>query len=475
MSDQFNPQVPGANTMYPNRAESVPLPNDGSVENSMQFQSNSESSSSINSTKPVYAPQPYSAQKPMISGTQSSVKAKTPKKKRTIGLGALFLISLLLLALSGLTGFLGALGGYAIAKKNQEPTSRQVVNKEPINVSVANENSETVNIVDKTIDSVVSIVATKELMTSPVFGDDFGTNSTETQRVSAGTGFVVQVENSGDVYGITNRHVVDEKQLEYVAIFSDGKQTPVQVIARDDIIDVAFFKFKKPTDKEIKPIDLGSSEGLKPGQSVIAIGYSLGEFSNTVSKGIVSGLDRSIVAQGNGQSQLLEGIIQTDASINSGNSGGPLIDLTGKVVGVNVAKAGTGENIGFSVPIDSIIPLFKSVVNTGKIAHPFLGIRYQTLNPQLATKYKVDQNYGALIIAAGNTEVPIVKDGPADKAGLKEKDIILGIDDKRITASKGLQSMLRSYRAGESIDLVIWRDGKEQKVPLVLGERIVQQ
>ena len=420
----------------------------------------------------VYAkPQSRPAPRP-VTGTKSN-KAKTKKAKRVVGVGFLFTFLLFALLTSLLVGGLGLYGGYYLAKQELSNDSENVktVTRLVTEVNVAEENSDTVEVVANNLNAVVSIVATQEFSIDSEIGSDLGDPSTtQTQRVSAGTGFFIR----DDGFGITNRHVVENKELDYVAVLFDGRSLPVNIIARDDVIDIAFFEVIEP-EETFPIIEIGSSKEIQPGQSVVAIGYSLGAFSNTVSKGIVSGLDRSITAQGANGSETLEGVIQTDASINSGNSGGPLLDLDGNVVGVNVARAGGGENIGFAIPVDSVRPLLNSVLETGKIVHPFLGIRYRSLNPAFSEQFDLEPSFGAYIISSEPDVPPLVEGAPAERAGVKVEDVIVGINDEKITATKSLQSLLRTYQAGEEVTLNISRNGETINIPVTLGERTVEQ
>lgn len=204
---------------------------------------------------------------------------------------------------------------------------------------------------------------------------------------------------------------------------------------------------------------------------MVAIGNALGQFQNTVTSGIISGFGRSIQAgdsSGSAQTETLLNLFQTDASINQGNSGGPLVNLKGEVIGINTAVAGGGaENIGFAIPIDDIQPLIKTVLDKGKLERPYLGVRYASITADLAYTYNLPVQEGAYIIPSRNS-ASIVSGSPAEKAGLQEKDIITKIAGEAITPKRSLVSILGSKSVGDKVDLTILRDGKEQTITVTL-------
>ncbi|MFH1188077.1 MAG: trypsin-like peptidase domain-containing protein, partial [bacterium] len=269
---------------------------------------------------------------------------------------------------------------------------------------------------------------------------------------------------------ITNKHVVADEEAEYAVLLSNGQQYTGKVLARDPLNDVAFVKIEGKND--FPYINLGDSDKIKLGQTVIAIGNALGEFQNSVSTGIISGLKRTINA-GNqyGQSvEQLENVIQTDAAINPGNSGGPLLNLQGEVIGVNVAVA-SAQNIGFSLPVNDIKKCLQEVEKTGKIMRPMLGFRYTLINKALQEQLKLSVDYGALIAKGQEAaDLAVIPGGPADKAGLKEGDIILEINAVKITPENNLAKILNKYNVGDEIGLRVLRDGKEIIVKVVLEE-----
>jgi len=217
-------------------------------------------------------------------------------------------------------------------------------------------------------------------------------------------------------------------------------------------------------------LEFANSDKLEVGQTAIAIGNSLGEFRNTVSKGVVSGLSRSITAgNGFGQAEKLDGVIQTDAAINRGNSGGPLLDLTGKVIGVNVAMAMGSENIGFSLPANMIKFVVNSVQENGKILRPFLGVRYILITPEFKKRNKLSVDYGALVLR-GETmqDLAVTPGSAADIAGIQENDIILEVDGEKVDMDNLLVSLIQKKQVGDSVTLKILHKGEEKEVKVVL-------
>lgn len=335
--------------------------------------------------------------------------------------------------------------------------------------------------------AVVSVVASKDV---PVveqyyvdpFGDDpllkefFGDNGPSIQipqlrqkgirkqDVSAGTGFFV---SSGGLI-ITNKHVVADKEAEYTVLMNDGKKLAAKVLARDPVQDVAVLQV---SGSNFPSLRLGDSAGVKIGQTVIAIGNSLGEFRNTVSVGVISGLQRSIVARGGASGpEALQELIQTDAAINPGNSGGPLLNIHGEVIGINTAVASGAQSIGFALPINKVKRDLENVKTFGRFIYPFLGVRYVVVTKELALKFGLKRDYGALI-AKGGTEAGVASGSPAQIAGIKEGDVLLMLNKERIDPEHTLPSLLQKYKVGETITLRVFKDDKEFDVKVKLEER----
>ena len=289
-------------------------------------------------------------------------------------------------------------------------------------------------------------------------------NGTKEQQVGAGSGFLV----SSDGLIVTNKHVVSDTSAKYAVVLSNGKKYDATVLARDAVLDVAVVKIQA---SGLPYLSLGDSDKLKLGQSVIAIGNALGQFQNTISIGIVSGLSRSVTAGDNaGSSESLSHVIQTDAAINPGNSGGPLLDLSGRVIGVDTAIVQGSQNIGFALPINSIKTVIDSVRSTGKIVRPYIGIRYQEVTPDLKEANKLTVDYGAFVQRGEkSTDIAVIPGSPADKAGIVENDIILEVDGQKLDSDHDLSSIIRSKKIGANIVLTVLSKGVQKKVTVVLA------
>jgi serine protease Do len=302
----------------------------------------------------------------------------------------------------------------------------------------------------------------------PGFGFNFNMpqyrqNGTEKKDIGGSSGFFV----TSDGLIVTNKHVVDQKDAEYTVFTNDGKKHTAKVIARDPVLDIALIKIE---GSGYPYLTLGNSETLQVGQSVIAIGNALGEFRNTVSVGVVSGLARSITAgTGFGSTETLDHVIQTDAAINPGNSGGPLLDLSGNVIGVNVAIAQGSQNVGFALPINSIKGVIESVKTTGKIVRPFLGVRYVIIDEEMKEKNDLTVDYGVLVkVGSTVSDLAVVPGSPADKAGIVENDIILEVDGVKLDKETSLASIIRGKSVGQVVNLKILHRGEEKNVAVVL-------
>jgi len=342
-----------------------------------------------------------------------------------------------------------------------------------------------VDIVKKYQDAAVSVIASKDLpvleqyYANPFEGfgllnDFFGQGlqipqyrqkGTEKQEVSSGTGFIV----SSDGLILTNKHVVSEEGAEFTVLMNNGDKYPAKVLAADPVQDVAVLKIDK---KNLAAVALGDSDSIQVGQTVIAIGNSLGEFRNTVSVGVVSGLRRTITAQGGGEVETLEDLIQTDAAINPGNSGGPLINLKGEVIGINTAMTQGAQNIGFALPINKAKKDLEQVKKTGKISYPFLGVRYVLIDKDLQKKNNLSVDYGALVVRGETqTDLAVTPGSPADITGIVENDIILEANGKKITKDNSLAKIIQASSVGDKLTLKILHKGEEKTITATLVER----
>ncbi|TSC72212.1 MAG: trypsin-like serine protease with C-terminal PDZ domain [Parcubacteria group bacterium Gr01-1014_70] len=276
-------------------------------------------------------------------------------------------------------------------------------------VIVIKEEDLIVEAVESVSPAVVSIIAAKDLpIVERFFIDPFGSEDyfreffefsptpplsgeTERREIGRGTGFLV----SEDGYIITNKHVVADEDAEYTVILNTGSTFTATVLARDPVQDIAVVKIE---DGSFPTAPLGSSDNLKVGQTVVAIGNALGQFSNTVSVGVISGTERTLTANGMGGQSDLQHVLQTDAAINPGNSGGPLLDLKGNVIGINTAMVSGAENIGFAIPVDVAVRDLEQVRRLGRIVYPFLGVRYVVITEELRKEKNVNAEFGVLLI-----------------------------------------------------------------------------
>jgi serine protease Do len=401
------------------------------------------------------------------SGLMAEVKERRAARVSVKTTVVLILISIL----AGMGG-----GVYGAAYLVRQPNVQKLLfgdqdNSQAISQNITlNEDSVVSDVVKKTREAVVSVVISKDLNRLRQFGyDPFGLNQTQTQtpniqQVGAGSGFFV----SDDGLIMTNRHVVSDTQATYTVVTNDGKSYEAQVLARDPINDLAILKISISNASHLTFAD---SDSLELGQTVVAIGNSLGQYQNTVTSGIVSGIGRSITAGDQEGSEELEGVIQTDAAINPGNSGGPLLNIIGQVVGINTAVDLQGQLVGFAIPANDIKQALESFQKTGKISRPFLGVRYITLTKAITESEQLPVEYGALLVrGASVTDFAVAPGSPADKAGLRENDIILDIGGTRLDGDHTLSRELRKYRAGDTVTLKVYSQGNEKTVSVTLGE-----
>jgi S1-C subfamily serine protease len=394
-----------------------------------------------------------------------------PPKEREGMKNLLIPVILLSACIGALFGFVAGGVSDKFFQKNPTASNRQTVQQERI----IDEDSAVTDIVEKSSPAVVSIAISKNVPKLKYFSMPFGFNipfedqgqgSTEKQQIGGGTGFFA----SSDGMIVTNKHVVDDQSAEYTVITSDGKEHSAKVLARDPNQDIALIKID---GNDFPVLNLGDSDQLKIGQTVIAIGNSLGEFSNTVSRGIISGLQRSLTASGDlgTKTEKLSNIIQTDAAINPGNSGGPLIDISGNVIGINVAMAQGAQNIGFALPINAVKKVIDQVKQTGKISTPFLGVQYIPIDAALKAKYNLPFDYGVVVVRGQNNDLAVIPGGSADKAGIVENDIILELNGQKIDEQNPLADLIAKYKAGDIITLKIWHKGDNKEVQVTLQER----
>ena len=286
-------------------------------------------------------------------------------------------------------------------------------------------------------------------------------------QVGGGSGFIVH--QKGII--LTNKHVVNEPGVSYTVVTSDDAIYDAEVVARDPMNDVALLKINP--QKPLPALSLGDSDTLELGQTVLAFGNALGLFKNTVSVGIISGLSRAVQAKtGEGSaSQELRGLIQTDAAINPGNSGGPLVDIFGRAVGINAAVVVGAQNISFAIPIKAAEHDIRDLVEHGRIRRPLFGVRYLTLNHDIAEKMEISSEYGAFVTKEHSFDTAVIPKSPADEAGIREHDVILTWDGKKITTAMTLQDFLEDCEVGDTVALSVLRNNKIFETKAVLAER----
>lgn len=314
-----------------------------------------------------------------------------------------------------------------------------------------------VDIVEQVSKSVVSIVTS--VRSTGYFGRSY-------ESQASGTGIIV----TEDGYILTNKHVIEDAKSISVVLDDGTTYKNVKVAAVDGLNDIAFLKIKGA--EGLKAAVLGDSKTVKVGQQVIAIGNALGEYQNTVTGGVVSGTGRSITASDAGgyNTERLNDMIQTDAAINSGNSGGPLINAAGQVIGVNTANSNTSaENLGFAIPIAAVKGMLAQLKEDGEAERAYLGVYITDLTPDTAKKENLSVTTGAYLYSDDALYAPIISDSPAEKAGLKEKDIITAVNGAKIGVAGSLSTLIGEYKPGDTVQLTVVRDGNEIAINVTLG------
>ncbi len=405
-------------------------------------------------------------------------------------------ISVIVVVSALVGGFIGSLATASLAKAdffgniwdfitgNPASSTAPVTQKASPYVSRDSYEQAVIDAVKKAAPAVVSIVITKDLPVveqcpyntlsnlPPEFQQFFGGNlnitqpsqtGTAPQQVGGGSGFII----SSDGLILTNKHVVSDTNATYTVLLNSGKKYDAKVLARDPNRDIAVLKIAAAG---LPTVTLGDSGSIELGQTAIAIGNALGQFQNTVSVGVISGLSRDITASGATYgSENISGVIQTDAAINPGNSGGPLLDLNGDVIGVNTALAQGAQNIGFAIPINQAKGDISSVEKTGSIKAPYLGVRYLTVTPDIAKQQNLSVTHGALL--RGDDSGPaVMPDSPAAKAGLQAEDIILSVNGTDIDQTNTLSSFIADHSVGDTLNLKVQRGSQVLNISVTLGE-----
>ncbi|MCA9342449.1 trypsin-like peptidase domain-containing protein [Candidatus Saccharibacteria bacterium] len=376
-----------------------------------------------------------------------------PSKKATI-----FMLVVIFVSISA--GFVGGWLGAKSLQTNVNPSvseGRQVVREQSTLIS---------SIAEEVGPSVVSIDVTSESVTQDLF---FGPQTQQQQ--SAGTGFII----SEDGYVMTNRHVVPDGVSQVSLTMSDGTiLDDVAVIGTtsdNDSLDVGFLKINDTKGKNLQPVKIGDSSAMVVGDTVVAIGNALGQFQNTVTSGIISGYGRSVVAsdQSGANTDNLQNLFQTDAAINQGNSGGPLVNSDGEVIGINTAVAGgTAQNIGFAIPINDAKGLIDGVIENGTVERPYLGVQYIQLSQGNAEELGVSQTEGAYV-NRGDGSNGVVSGSPAAQAGLENGDIIIKVNDQDVNSQNTLASVIGRFQVGDKVTITYIRDGNQQTTEATLA------
>lgn len=394
------------------------------------------------------------------AGSVKTQKTSKPKSKLNWKIAALAISFIMV----GLTSGLG--GAWIYSQQNDGLDNLKIGNQKKI---VTSESKLISQIASNVGPSVVSV--NTAVVSQSGFGAFFGGEPEVAE--GAGTGVII----SKDGYIVTNRHVVPTGTSKVSVTLSDGTElTDVKIVGRtndSDSLDIAFLKINDAEGKSLTAAALGDSSNVSVGDNVVAIGNALGQFQNTVTSGIISGYGRDVQAGGESgeEPESLTNLFQTDAAINQGNSGGPLVNLNAQVIGINTAIAGgDAQNIGFAIPINDIRGLIDQVIKTGKFERPYLGVRYIPVSADVAKEYELSVNYGAFIPPnQAGAEPSIIPDSPADKAGLQENDVILSVDDKKIDQNHSLTSLLAPHKPGDKVSLSVQRGDKTIKMTATLG------
>lgn len=365
-------------------------------------------------------------------------------------------LTILLVAVG--SAFVGAVSGTLITMNylntNQAetlglPTQAETSQADQIFVNNSNIETTITQVVTQVEPAVVTVVGTVSGVIT-----FFGVS--EDQEVS-GSGVIIS--QSG--YIITNNHVIEDAN-ELSVIFNDGSTQTAQLISRDIFADLAVLKIDGPVPAVAA---LGNSDNLKPGETVIAIGSPLGTFRNSVTVGVISATGRSIDTN---SGYTMEDLIQTDAAINEGNSGGPLVNLAGEVIGINTLVIRNGssvsaEALGFAIPANTANMISQQIISQGYFARPYFGANYQAISPRVASFYRLPVEWGIYLTDIG-------RNSPAANAGLQRGDIITKFGDFEINQENSFVNLLFNYEPGDSVTLEFLRDNRLMTTEVILGE-----
>lgn len=396
----------------------------------------------------------YRPTSPNLASNDTPV-AGAPRKRDGSGTAIGLAVFALLIAMAG-----AGLGAFAFYRSLNQPTVISTTSSDGYYTGNSTEFKETsiAAIASKVTPAVVSIVS--ESYRSSYYG--MGSIAQ-----SAGTGMIV----SSDGYVITNKHVVEGSRN--IKIITDDGETysNVKLLGIDPLNDVAYLKISDA--KNLPTVNLGDSKTISVGQPVLAIGNALGAYQNSVTQGIIGGTGRSVEAgdsSGN-NIEFLTDMLQTDAAINPGNSGGPLVNAAGDVIGINTATSTSAEGLGFAIPISAVKGMLKRIMDDGKAERAYLGLSYVTITPEVAKEYDLSVKQGAYVhteSSTGRVGNAITKGGPADKAGIKNDDVITKIGNIEVGRAGSISTLVGEYKVGDTIQVTLLRDGKEQTVNVTL-------
>ena len=385
----------------------------------------------------------------VIEKTEVAEKSKALKSEKNKGNRAALIFSALALVAAGTSTV------FSVMSYQKASTPLTFLNSGTDGNAVNFVEGSIADIVDKVSKSVVSIVTS--VRGTSYFGQSYSSQA-------AGTGVIV----SSDGYILTNKHVINSASSISVVLDDGTTYKDVEVAAVDPLNDIAFLKIKDVSD--LTAATLGDSKTIQAGQQVVAIGNALGEYQNTVTSGVVSGTGRTLVATDTSgtMSEKLTDMIQTDAAINSGNSGGPLINAAGQVIGINTANSYAAENMGFAIPIGAVKGMLAQLVEKGEANRAYIGVYTTQITPDSAKTYNLPVTAGEYLYASGGNYTAILKGSPAEKAGLKDKDIITAVNGIKIGSAGSLSTLIGEYKPGDTVQLTVIREGKEIAVNVTL-------
>jgi len=392
---------------------------------------------------------------------QSSARVGEGRKRRS---ASRFWLGFLLFLLTLVVGAIGGVLGIVAVSSNDSQLAKSLGLGGDISIPttktekiVVEESSAFIETSEKISPSVVSISTVSNAQ--DLFGDVVETEG-------GGTGFIITT----DGLILTNKHVVSDTNASYTVYTYDGKSYPAKIQSTEPFNDLAVLKIEA---NNLPVAELGDSDQLAIGQWVMAVGNALAKYDNTVTIGIISAKERQVEAtDGAGNNaEKLDGLLQTDAAINSGNSGGPLVNLHGQVIGINTAVASNAQGIGFAIPINVAKSAIESIKKSGKIIRPYLGVRYIPVTKDIAEMNNLSIDYGAWVMSGSRTgQVAVIPNSPADKADLKENDIITEINGEKIDENHSLTRLLQNYEIGDSVEVKYLRSGEEKTAKVVLEE-----